>query len=173
MRIYRLNNLDLGNLLKEKLNYKQAYIDSHIWKYDYLITKILFQKILLPYKRHYTFSQTYLKDRLGSIKRNGQSHKAHLLIRNDLKKLGVIDFKITGTSDFGAKSFKRQVFYKINDEFLMGGWSEVKYDMKSIEPIFKEKQEYLGIYAALRDNLSKVTIDYDSAVNHLNSLELE
>lgn len=165
--------MDLETLLKNNLNYNERYIKSHLWKYDYLITKILYQGIVIPNKRYFTFSQTYSRAVLGRVKINEKAYHSLYVVRNDLKKLGVIDFKITGTSDIVNGSYTRTVYYKINDDLLNQGWREIHHPNNRIIVKVKEQQQYTGIYKNLRDILLNVSIDYDGAIKALEQLNLD
>ncbi|WP_143144003.1 hypothetical protein [Cytophaga hutchinsonii] len=165
--------MNLEYLLKNELNHTNTYVKNHIWKYDYLITKILYQTILIPNKRYFTFSQTHVNEVMGRVKIKGKSDDSLYVVRNDLKKLGIINFNVTGTSDINKGKYTRTVYYKINDKYLNQGWHEVKHSIEPVEIKLKERQEYTGVYGKLRDILFNVSIDYQGAIKELKSLDLD
>jgi hypothetical protein len=110
---------------------------------------------------------------MGRAKIKGKAYHSLYVVRNDLKKLGIINFNVTGTSDVVENSYSRIVYYKINDNYLDKGWHEVKHSIELIEIKLKEKQQYTGVYGKLRDILFNVTIDYEGAIKALESLNLD
>lgn len=169
-RIYRLNGVNMEYILKEKFNHTDLYINRHLWKYDYLITKIINKMIYSKkfkhelYKGYYQLSTNDLINKFGYVRIDGKKNELYSVIRNELKEIGLLKF-YTIENKIEDK-FNRIAVYKITDEFLSRGYSEVEYKITDVMVSkISEIKQYEGIYKTLRDNLSIISIDYDGAIS--------
>jgi hypothetical protein len=107
---------------------KPDFIRHHIWKYNYLITKIYnrtWRKSHSMDDWHIINSDSFV-NALGYMKINGKKKRAHLQIRTDLKKWGLILYHPERyTAEDGSKRTRAK--YKIMDEHLYQGWREINH----------------------------------------------
>lgn len=156
-------------ILKNKFNHTDLFIKRHCWKYDYFITKIINKMIYNKSREYFRISTKELNNKFGEVKINGKTIELYSLIRKELSELGMIRFHTTGTSDYTTGTFKREAYYKISNEFRSKGWSQVNYKIEDYIKLKMEKTEqYLGIYGTLKENLSKVSINYEEAIAFCN-----
>ena len=168
-RLYRINDVNLEVILKDKFNHTDLFIKKHLWKYDYMITKIINKMIYNKSKEYFRISSKELNNKFGEVRINGKKMELYSLIRNELKELGIIRWHTTGTSDYTTQSFKRQAYYKITNEFRSKGWKQVNYELTDYIKLKMEKtEEYSGLYGQLRDNLSQISIQYNEAIAFCN-----
>jgi hypothetical protein len=110
--------------------YGKAFLRKHLWKYEYLITKILSISCQRTHRwdKYYRVRSHDLERLFGQIRIHSISQRALSVIRQDLNEWDIIRFtsKKIHHKKIHHTSISERIYYKILDEVRLKGWQSVK-----------------------------------------------
>lgn len=162
-KLYKFNDFNLESFLIS-IGHTPAYVNKHSIDYHILITKLLFKRINNKGKKWHKLSTQELLNKFGRVTIEGKKLWKLYVIREDLKKAGMILFHTTQTS-----LTTRKAEYKFTDEFLEKGWLASDQILnKKIIAKMEKIQKYTGVYAKMQRVIMSVTVDFDNAKKYLD-----